>query len=96
MPSDDLMFYFNEDLVIEQHIHVNGTHYGKTAEAWLANMDSHKKQIMPLFEQTYGAPKALKWWVYWRLFYMACAELWCFNNGNEWFVSHYLFKRAGK
>jgi len=96
MPSDDLMFYFNEDLVIEQHIHVNGTHYGKTAEAWLANMDSHKKQIMPLFEQTYGAPKALKWWVYWRLFYMACAELWCFNNGNEWFVSHYLFKKAGK
>jgi cyclopropane-fatty-acyl-phospholipid synthase len=95
MPSDDLMLYFNEDMVIEKHWHVNGTHYGKTAEAWLTNMDSHKSEIMPLFEQTYGKEQAVKWWVYWRLFYMACAELWNFNNGNEWIVSHYLFHKTG-
>ncbi|MFD2144418.1 SAM-dependent methyltransferase [Mucilaginibacter antarcticus] len=95
MPSDDLMSYFNDDLVVEKHWHVNGTHYGKTSEAWLANMDSHKAEIMPLFEQTYGKDQAVKWWVYWRLFYMACAELWNFNNGNEWIVSHYLFHKTG-
>ena len=95
MPSDDLMFYFNEDLAVEKHWHVNGTHYGKTAEAWLKNMDNHKAEIMPLFEQTYGKGEAVKWWVYWRLFYMACAELWNFNNGNEWIVSHYLFHKTG-
>jgi cyclopropane-fatty-acyl-phospholipid synthase len=93
MPSDDLMFYFNDHLNVEQHWHVNGTHYGKTSEAWLSNMDSHKAEIMPLFEETYGKKEALKWWVYWRLFYMACAELWNFNNGNEWIVSHYLFRK---
>jgi cyclopropane-fatty-acyl-phospholipid synthase len=93
MPSDDLMFYFNDHLNVEQHWHVNGTHYGKTSEAWLSNMDSHKAEIMPLFENTYGKTEALKWWVYWRLFYMACAELWNFNNGNEWIVSHYLFRK---
>lgn len=93
MPSDDLMFYFNDHLNVEQHWHVNGTHYGKTSEAWLSNMDSHKADIMPLFEATYGKNEALKWWVYWRLFYMACAELWNFNNGNEWIVSHYLFRK---
>jgi cyclopropane-fatty-acyl-phospholipid synthase len=94
MPSDDLMFYFNDDLVVEQHWHVNGTHYGKTAEAWLKNMDDHKNEILSLFEETYGKDQATKWWVYWRLFYMACAELWNFNNGNEWIVSHYLFHKT--
>lgn len=96
MPSDDLLFYFNDDLVVENHWQVNGTHYAKTSEAWLANMDAHKNEIMLLFEQTYGKDQAVKWWVYWRLFYMACAELWNFNNGNEWLVSHYLFHKTQK
>jgi len=96
MPSDDLLFYFNDDMAVEKHWHVNGGHYGKTANAWLNKMDSHKGEIMLVFEQTYGKNQALKWWVYWRLFYMACAELWNFNEGNEWIVSHYLFHKAGK
>ena len=93
MPSDDLLLYFNEHLSIEKHWHVNGTHYAKTSEAWLQNMDANKMQIMPLFEKTYGKDYAVKWWVYWRLFYLACAELWAYNNGDEWIVSHYLFNK---
>jgi cyclopropane-fatty-acyl-phospholipid synthase len=93
MPSDDLLLYFNEALSIENHWHVSGLHYSKTSEAWLKNMDAHKKEIMPLFKQTYGDDQALKWWVYWRIFYLACAELWAFNNGDEWIVSHYLFNK---
>ncbi len=92
MPSDDLLLYFNEHFTAEQHWRVNGTHYSKTSEAWLKNMDAHRQQIMPLFEQTYGIDQALKWWVYWRIFFMACAELWGYNRGEEWLVSHYLFK----
>lgn len=92
MPSDDLLLYFNERLSIQQHWHVSGMHYSKTSEAWLQNMDAHKKEIMPLFENTYGKNEALKWWVYWRIFYMACAELWGYSKGDEWIVSHYLFK----
>ncbi len=93
MPSDNLLLYFNEHMSIEQHWHVNGTHYSKTSEAWLENMDKHKNEIMPMFETTYGKDQALKWWVYWRIFYMSCAELWGYNDGNEWIVSHYLFKK---
>jgi cyclopropane-fatty-acyl-phospholipid synthase len=96
MPSDDLLFYFNDDLLVEKHWHVNGTHYGKTAGAWLKNQDAHKAEIMPLFAETYGKENALKWWVYWRLFYMACAELWNYNDGNEWIVSHYLFHKTNQ
>jgi cyclopropane-fatty-acyl-phospholipid synthase len=93
MPSNHLFFYFNDDLKITKHWVVNGTNYGKTSEAWLSNMDKHKKEIMPILENTYGKDQAVKWWVYWRLFYMACAELFNYNKGNEWMVCHYLFEK---
>jgi cyclopropane-fatty-acyl-phospholipid synthase len=93
MPSDDLLLYFNDHLSIQKHWHVSGIHYSKTSEAWLSNMDKHKKEIMPLFDTTYGKDQALKWWVYWRIFYMSCAELWAYKNGEEWMVSHYLFNK---
>jgi len=94
MPSNHLFFYFNESIKVDRHWVVNGTHYERTANHWLENMDRNKSRIMPLFEQTYGKKEALKWFVYWRIFYMACAELWGFNGGNEWMVCHYLFSKT--
>lgn len=93
MPSDDLLLYFQDDLRIENHWCVSGTHYQRTAEAWLENMDANKAEIWPLFEKTYGPDQARKWWVYWRVFYMACAELWGYDRGNQWHVSHYRFQK---
>ena len=93
MPSDDLLLYFQSDLQLREHWHVPGVHYQKTAEAWLANMDRRRAEIMPLFESTYGRDEARRWWVYWRVFFMSCAELWGYRGGEEWLVSHYLFQR---
>ncbi len=92
MPSDDLLLYFQRDVELVEHWTVNGRHYQQTAEHWLQNMDSHKEEIRGIFAQTYGPEEVTKWWVYWRLFYLACAELWGFRGGNEWLVSHYLFR----
>jgi cyclopropane-fatty-acyl-phospholipid synthase len=94
MPSADLPFVFQDHLKVERHWRVDGTHYRQTLEAWLRKMDAQRSALWPLFERTYGVSQALKWWVYWRVFFMASAELFGFDEGREWFVSHYRFRKG--
>jgi cyclopropane-fatty-acyl-phospholipid synthase len=93
MPAHGLFPRFQADLRLVADWKVNGRHYAQTAEHWLQNMDAHEAEIRPLFAQTYGEDQAGKWWAYWRVFYLACAELWWFRGGEEWHVSHYLFRK---
>lgn len=92
MPAHDLLSAFQDDLALIQDWKVNGRHYQQTAEHWLQAMDRNREKILPLFADTYGPQAVTKWWVYWRVFYMACAELWGYRKGEEWLVSHYLFQ----
>ena len=93
MPSHNLFLYFQNHLTIRNHWVVNGVHYGKTSEAWLENMDKNKTQILPILEKAYGKENVTKWWSYWRIFFLSCAELFSYRNGEEWLVSHYLFQK---
>ncbi len=90
MPSDRLLHSFSRDLAVERHWCVSGTHYEKTAACWLRNLDRHRSEVLALFERTYGKSDARKRFGAWRLFFMACEELWGYRGGNEWLVSHYL------
>ncbi|ADC72331.1 Cyclopropane-fatty-acyl-phospholipid synthase [Thioalkalivibrio sp. K90mix] len=95
MPSDDLARHFQEDLRVIRQWRVGGQHYARTINAWLARQDRARDTLMPLFETAYGAQQAALWFQRWRIFYMACAELFDYGGGDEWFVSHVLFERPG-
>lgn len=91
MPSHDLLTHFQEDLTLEERWRLNGRHYQRTAEAWLANQDQHRAELLALFAAVYGPDQAARWFQRWRVFFMACAELFGYGGGEEWGVSHYRF-----
>jgi len=95
MPSADLPMRIGGDLTVERHWQWNGDHYARTLRAWLDKMDARKGAVMPILEDTYGKDQADRWRMRWRIFFMACEELFAYNGGNEWYVSHYLLKRVG-
>jgi len=89
MPSDDLPFFFQDDLRVTRRWRWSGTHYARTADAWLANMDARRAPVMAQLERAYGADAEL-WWGRWRLFFLSCSELFGYDGGTRWWVSHYL------
>lgn len=93
MPSLDLFDRFAEHLTVERRWIVPGTHYERTAEAWLESFDRAWPSIEPIFRQTYGAASE-RFRIRWRIFFLACAELFGFRHGTEWLVAHYRLARS--
>ena len=96
MPAADLPLRFARHLNVEKRWHWNGQHYARTCNAWLQKMDSNKQLIMPVLAECYGEADAALWWQRWRIFFMACAELFDYDEGQEWFVGHYLLSRQDR
>jgi len=94
MPSAGLPLRFARKLAIDAQWTWNGKHYARTCRAWLRQMDRNKHAVMPILEETYGAGNGDRWFMRWRMFFMACEELFRYKDGTEWFVSHYRFRRA--
>jgi cyclopropane-fatty-acyl-phospholipid synthase len=93
MPSEHLFYYFQDHMIVKEHWRVSGIHYAKTARAWLENADLNKEEILSVFRKHYPKGEELKWFHYWRIFFMSCEELWQYKDGSEWMVGHYLFER---
>ncbi|MBP9706145.1 MAG: class I SAM-dependent methyltransferase [Oligoflexales bacterium] len=94
MPSRDLYRHFSQDISVEKSWDVNGVNYQKTALAWLDHIDRNKQAVLHCFAKTYGSKNANKWLHRWRIFFLSCAELFGYNQGNEWLVEHYLFVKS--
>ncbi len=90
MPAEDLLPQFNTHLQTVNQWRVNGRHYARTLRAWLDRMDAQRDALWPLFVECYGAEEAARWFQRWRVFFMACEELFAFRTGKEWFVTHLL------
>lgn len=93
MPSLDLPLFFQDQLTIQQQWVWDGHHYAKTAREWLNNTDANRSEILKIFDHCYGKHQSKLWLQRWRIFFMACEELWNFDQGQEWMVGHYLFQK---
>ncbi len=95
MPCEDMLRQFRRNMTVIQQWRWDGTHYQRTSEAWLANLDAHRRDVLPILESTYGRDAARRWFHRWRLFFLAVAELFGYANGTEWFVAHSLLQPNG-
>jgi cyclopropane-fatty-acyl-phospholipid synthase len=75
MPARDTLLHFQKHLKLQRQWDLSGSHYQKTSEAWLDNMDKNAGEIRQLFSETYGRKEANVWVQRWRIFFMSCAEL---------------------
>jgi cyclopropane-fatty-acyl-phospholipid synthase len=92
MPSHDLIDHLEVPFEVDARWAVNGSHYARTSEHWLQNMDDRKSEVMAVLRETYGVEEAPRWFERWRVFFLACAELFAWDGGNEWIVSHQRLK----
>lgn len=95
MPAADTLLHFSAGLDIRRRWLIDGRHYQRTANHWLRQQDRHRAQVLAVLQETYG-PAAELWLNRWRMFWMACAELFGFAHGSEWLVAHYLFEQSGE
>ncbi|MHC4407814.1 MAG: SAM-dependent methyltransferase [Planctomycetota bacterium] len=93
MPSFDLLGTIQDSIPLEESWAVDGTHYAQTSEAWLRNLDNRRAEVMPVLERTYGKREAARWFQRWRIFFLACAELFGYESGKQWIVGHYRFAK---
>lgn len=93
MPSDALLLHYAEHLAIDDHWQVSGTHYSRTLEAWLAQLDADRgaalREVAPGATQSVASRRLQQW----RMFLLACSELFAYHGGREWHVSHYRLQR---
>lgn len=94
MPADDLLPLCRGALHLEERWRMSGLHYARTARAWLERMDGRPEDVQAVLARTYGNGQVRRWWVRWRIFFMACEELFGYREGREWLVSHYRFRRT--
>ena len=93
MPSSYLFSYFMHPFKIKDHWMVNGKQYYYTSYKWLENMEKHRSEIIDLFKMIYPQEHKL-WYQYWRIFFIAVAELFGYDNGDQWLINHYLFEKV--
>ena len=95
MPSHDLFARLHGSFEVEESWLVPGTHYARTAEAWLARLDAGRTRAIAALARTMPRRQAELQAGRWRIFFLACAELFAFANGQEWVVSHHRLRPSG-
>lgn len=93
MPAADTLPSFQDHLSLEERWLHDGTHYEKTARHWLENMDANVPEVAQSMQDAYGEQQWEIWRQRWRMFFMACEEMFAYDRGREWLVAHYRFRK---
>ena len=93
MPSLNLPHIVASPLEVEAEWIWSGMHYKRTADQWLANMDRHQDQLSDILSATYGPSSKTVWFNRWRLFFLACSEIFGYAGGDVWPIGHYRLKK---
>jgi len=94
MPYDGLIEAFDTDLESEASWRYDGIHYARTSDAWLANLDANRAAALQVLAGVYGADQAPTWFHRWRMFFLACSELFGYSGGTEWYVTHHRLRHS--
>ncbi len=92
MPAADTLLHFQDDLLLDRRWLYSGQHYASTLRAWLNKMDANRASVDPILKAVYGDEWKV-WGQRWRMFFMACEELFAYDHGQAWQVAHYRFSR---
>lgn len=93
MPADSLALHLQHDLIVLDHWRISGLHYARTLDSWLSLLDSQPEVVRKILAVPYGTQQARIQLNRWRIFLMACSELFSYQKGNQWLVSHYLMSK---
>ena len=95
MPSHDLLAAFPEHLRVRESWRIGGEHYARTLAAWRVNHERRRREVLEVFAPVYGSEAAARrWFERWRLFYLACEELFAYRGGAEWGISHHVLEQT--
>jgi cyclopropane-fatty-acyl-phospholipid synthase len=96
MPSEVLLPRVADGFDLDGRWWIDGTHYARTAEAWHSNLMRRRAEVGRVLRAEFGHAHGLRAFHRWRLFFLACAELFGYRHGEEWGVAHYRLRRAGR
>ena len=92
MPNLDILKMIDHSYKIEELRRVSGMNYHKTLELWYENLKLNKNKIMKTdFKDDKLSSKIH--YNRWKVFILACSELFKLHNGEEYLVAHALLKK---
>lgn len=93
VPSADLYEHVRGPLELQRQWQVSGRHSARSWNGWLTNLDINREEVIQAFEADLPPIDARRQFQRWRMFAMACEELFAYGDGSEWFINQALLAK---
>lgn len=93
MPSEAWIPEAMDALEHRQTWRFEGRHYSRTLAAWRERLEEQRAAALAVLGQGTTVAEAERRWQRWRVFLIACEELFAARHGREWGVVHHRMGR---